>query len=148
MADSSVCRNSKCSAIDKSGSLFSNTVGAAAKKIQEAVEKVSDEMVRAYLDYLKRLPEVGIFRSLDNNGRPKENFFGNPNLAIVSWTALPLYGMDFRWGKEIHMGPGSTWFNGKIFIIPSHDGDAAFNIAIWLEEEHMADFKKCFYNDI
>ncbi|KAH6834068.1 hypothetical protein C2S53_013355 [Perilla frutescens var. hirtella] len=132
--------------IDKSGSLLSNTVGAAAKKIREAVEKVSDETVRAYLDYLKGLPDVGIFRSLDNNGRPKGNFFGNPNLAMVSWTALPLYGTDFGWGKEIHMGPGSTGFDGKIFIIPSHDGDAAFNIAIWLQEEHMADFKKCFYD--
>lgn len=135
-------------ATDKSGSLLSNSIGAAARKIREAVEKVTDESVRGYLDYLKTLPDVGCFRTLDNNGRPKGNFYGNPNLAIISWTALPLYGADFGWGKEMNMGPGSMGFDGKTFIIPSHGGDASFNIAIWLQEEHMGDFKKCFYHNI
>ncbi|KAL8040880.1 hypothetical protein ABFX02_10G129000 [Erythranthe guttata] len=135
-------------ATDTSGSLLSNTIGAAAKKIREAVEKVTDETVRAYLEYLKGLPDVGRFRSLDNSGRPKGDFYGNPNLAIISWTALPLYGADFGWGKEIHMGPGSMGFDGKTFLIPSHEGDGSFNIAIWLQEEHISAFKKCLYNDI
>ncbi|KAL0404231.1 UNVERIFIED_CONTAM: Spermidine hydroxycinnamoyl transferase [Sesamum radiatum] len=135
-------------ATDKSGSLLSNSIGTATKKIREAVEKVTDDTVRAYLDFLKGLPDVGRFRSLDNSGRPKGDFYGNPNLAIISWTALPLYGADFGWGKEIHMGPGSMGFDGKTFIIPSHDGDGSFNIAIWLQEEHMGAFKKCFYDDI
>nr|WEX29776.1 hydroxycinnamoyl-CoA salidroside hydroxycinnamoyl transferase [Rehmannia glutinosa] len=135
-------------ATDNSGSLLSNSIGAASKKIREAVEKVTDDTVRAYLDFLKGLPDVGRFRSLDNNGRPKGDFYGNPNLAIISWTALPLYGADFGWGKEIHMGPGSMGFDGKTFIIPSHDGDGSFNIAIWLQEECMGTFKKCFYDDI
>lgn len=135
-------------ATDTSGSLLSAPIGAASKKIREAVEKVTDNTVRAYLEFLKELPDVGRFRSLDNSGRPKGDFYGNPNLAIISWTALPLYGADFGWGKEIHMGPGSMGFDGKTFIIPSHEGDGSFNIAIWLQEEHMGGFKKCFYDDI
>ncbi|KAL0451285.1 UNVERIFIED_CONTAM: Spermidine hydroxycinnamoyl transferase [Sesamum latifolium] len=135
-------------ATDESGSLLSNTIGTASKKIREAVEKVTDDTVRAYLDFLKGLPDVGRFRSMDNNGRPKGDYFGNPNLAIISWTALPLYGADFGWGKEIHMGPGSMGFDGKAYIMPSHDGDGSFNIAIWLQEEHMGAFKKCFYDYI
>ncbi|GFP94804.1 spermidine hydroxycinnamoyl transferase [Phtheirospermum japonicum] len=135
-------------ATDKSGCLLSSSIGTACKKIREAVEKVSDDSVRGYLDFLKALPDVGRFRTLDNNGRSKGDFYGNPNLAIISWTALPLYGADFGWGKEIHMGPGSMGFDGKTFIIPSHDGDGSFNIAIWLQEEYMGAFKKCFYDDI
>ncbi|CAA3002534.1 spermidine hydroxycinnamoyl transferase-like [Olea europaea subsp. europaea] len=135
-------------AADNSGNLLSTPIGSAARKIRAAVEKVTDETVRGYLDFLKGLPDVGRFRSLDNNGRPKGDFYGNPNLAIISWTALPLYGADFGWGKEIHMGPGSMGFDGKTFIIPSHDGDGSFNIAIWLQEENMGSFKKCFYDDI
>jgi shikimate O-hydroxycinnamoyltransferase len=135
-------------ATDKSGNLLSSSIGTVCKKIREAVEKVTDESVRSYLDFLKGLADVGRFRTLDNNGRPKGDFYGNPNLAIISWTALPLYGADFGWGKEIHMGPGSMGFDGKTFIIPSHDGDGSFNIAIWLQEEHMGGFKKCFYDDI
>ncbi|KZV19184.1 spermidine hydroxycinnamoyl transferase [Dorcoceras hygrometricum] len=110
--------------------------------------KVTDETVRAYLDFLKGLPDVGRFRSLDNNGRPKGDFYGNPNLAIISWTALPLYGADFGWGKEIHLGPGMMGFDGKTFIIPGQNGDGSFNVAIWLQEEHMPAFKKCFYDYI
>ncbi|KAL2482806.1 Spermidine hydroxycinnamoyl transferase [Forsythia ovata] len=135
-------------ATDTSGNLLSDPIGAASRKIRAAVEKVTDETVRGYLDYLKELRDVGRFRSLDNNGHPKGDFYGNPNLAIISWTALPLYGADFGWGKEIHMGPGSMGFDGKTFIIPSHDGDGSFNIAIWLQEENMGAFKKSFYDDI
>ncbi|XP_073067049.1 spermidine hydroxycinnamoyl transferase-like [Primulina eburnea] len=135
-------------ATDNSGNLLSSSLGSASKKIREAVEKVSENTVRSYLEFLKNLPDVGRFRSLDNNGRPKGDFYGNPNLAIISWTALPLYGADFGWGKEIHMGPGPMGFDGKTFIIPSHNGDGSFNIAIWLQEEHMPEFKKCFYDQI
>ncbi|KAK6156631.1 hypothetical protein DH2020_010879 [Rehmannia glutinosa] len=110
-------------ATDNSGNLLSNSIGMAARKIREAVEKVTDDSVRDYLDFVKGLPDVGRFRSLDNNGRRKGGFFGNPNLAIISWTKLSLYGADFGWGKEIHMGPGMQSSDGKTYIIPSHDGD-------------------------
>ncbi|KAK6136408.1 hypothetical protein DH2020_029829 [Rehmannia glutinosa] len=135
-------------ATDNSGNLLSNSIGMAARKIREAVEKVTYDSVRAYLDFVKGLPDVGRFRSLDNNGRRKGGFFGNPNLAIISWTKLSLYSADFGWGKEIHMGPGMQSSDGKTYIIPSHDGDESFNIVIWLQEQHMGAFKKCFYDDI
>lgn len=135
-------------ATNHSGNLLLNSLGMASRKIREAVGKVTEETVRAYLDFLKGLPDVGRFRSLDNNGRPKGDFYGNPNLAIISWTALPLYGADFGWGKEIHLGPGMMGFDGKTFIIPGQNGDGSFNVAIWLQEEHMPAFKKWFYDDI
>ncbi|XP_041996954.1 spermidine hydroxycinnamoyl transferase-like [Salvia splendens] len=135
-------------ATDKSGSLLAEPIGAASRKIREAVEKVTDEGVRGYLEYLKKLDDVGRFRSLDNNGRPKGDFYGNPNLAIISWAGLPLHGTDFGWGNEIHVGPGPMGFDGKTFIIPDREGDGAFNVAIWLQEDHMPAFKKCFYNNI
>ncbi|KAL7097278.1 hypothetical protein ACP275_10G134500 [Erythranthe tilingii] len=135
-------------ATDTSGSLLSNPIGAASRKIREAVEKVTDDTVRAYLDYLKELPDVGRFRSLDNNGRPKGDFYGNPNLAIISWMSLPLYGADFGWGNEIHLGPGPMGFDGKTFIIPTREGDGSFNVAIWLQEEYMAAFKNFLYDGI
>ncbi|KAK6156638.1 hypothetical protein DH2020_010886 [Rehmannia glutinosa] len=124
-------------ASDNSGNLLSKSIGTASKKIREAVEKVTDDTVRAYLDFLKGLPDVGRFRSLDNNGKPKGDFYGNPNLAIISWTGLPLYGADFGWGSEIHLGPGPMGFDGKTFLIPGREGDGSFNVAIWLQEEHM-----------
>ncbi|GER39516.1 HXXXD-type acyl-transferase family protein [Striga asiatica] len=135
-------------AMDTSGSLLASPIGNACWKIREAVEGVTDGSVRGYLDFLKGLSDVGRFRSLDNNGRPKGDFYGNLNLAIISWMGLPLYGTDFGWGSEVHVGPGQMGFDGKTFIIPGREGDGSLNVAIWLQDEHMGAFKKCFYDDI
>ncbi|KAL7170713.1 hypothetical protein ACSBR2_035568 [Camellia fascicularis] len=77
-------------------------------------------------------------------------FYGNPNICITDWTRLPLYGVDFGWGKEIYMVPGAIGYDGKAFILPGHDEDGSFLFLIpWrLQETHMDAFKKFFYNDI
>ncbi|XP_047947024.1 spermidine hydroxycinnamoyl transferase-like [Salvia hispanica] len=133
---------------DTSGSLVSEPIGAVARKLREAVEKVGDEGVRGYLEYLSKLEDVGRFRSLDNEGRPKVAYYGNPNVVIISWVGLPLYGTDFGWGNEVHVGPGSVGFDGKAYILPHLQEDGAFQVAIWLQENHMQAFKTCFYHNI
>ncbi|XP_057767796.1 spermidine hydroxycinnamoyl transferase-like [Salvia miltiorrhiza] len=133
---------------EKSGSLLSNPISAASRKIREAVEKVTDDAVRGYMDYLKKLPDVGRFRSLDSEGRPKRGLLGNPNVVIISWAALPLLGTDFGWGKEMNVGPGPIGLDGKSYILPGDGGDGGLNVAIWLQEDHLDEFKKCFYDDI
>lgn len=57
-------------------------------------------------------------------------FYGNPDMEITSWATLPAYGADFGFGKEIHMGPRAVGFDGKSFILPSHDEDGSFTIAL------------------
>ncbi|KAI8570282.1 hypothetical protein RHMOL_Rhmol01G0022300 [Rhododendron molle] len=75
-------------------------------------------------------------------------FLGNPNMVITSWIGLPLFGVDFGWGKEIYMGPGAMPFDGRSFIFPNHDEDGSFDVPFRLQVEHMDAFKKFFYENI
>lgn len=81
-------------------------------------------------------------------GSTQGAFLGNPNIAITSWIGLPLFGVDFGWGKEIYMGPGAIGHDGKSFILPSRDEDGSFDVPIRLQVEHMDAFKKYFYEHI
>ncbi|XP_073152782.1 spermidine hydroxycinnamoyl transferase-like [Henckelia pumila] len=75
-------------------------------------------------------------------------FYWNPNLGVVSWMALPLYGTDFGWGKEIFMGPGSYDCDGDSLILPGRDGDnGSIVVGLCFQAACMEDFQKFFYQD-
>ncbi|KAH7861066.1 hypothetical protein Vadar_021228 [Vaccinium darrowii] len=134
--------------IATSGELLSKPLGYGCSKIREAIEKVTDEYVRSLLAYLKREEDLSKFRYSHVVGSIQGAFLGNPNLAITSWIRLPLFGVDFGWGKEIHMGPGTIGYDGKSFILPSRDEDGSFDVPFRLQVEHMDAFKKFFYEHI
>jgi shikimate O-hydroxycinnamoyltransferase len=60
---------------------------------------------------------------------------------------LPIYGLDFGWGKEVYMGPGTHDMDGDSLLLPSHDDDGLL-VAICLQEVHVDAFKRHFYQDI
>lgn len=137
------------------GDLMSKPLGYASSRIREAIEKVSDEYVRQVNDYFKKQEDLTRFQDLygmignvvvDDD---KEPFYGNPNLCVVSWLTLPIYGLDFGWGKEVYMGPGTHEIDGDSLLLPSHkDDDGSLSVAICLQEVYMDAFKRHFYEDI
>ncbi|XP_071930536.1 hydroxycinnamoyl-CoA:piscidic acid hydroxycinnamoyltransferase-like [Coffea arabica] len=130
------------------GDLQSRPLSYASSKIKEAIENVTDEYVRSYLVCMKNIPEVSSSRHFHTVGCPQGLFLGNPNLLVTSWVGLGLYKADFGWGNEIFMTPGSVGYDGKLFIIPSPNGDGSFFIPLRLQVEHINAFKKHFYEDI
>ncbi|KAI8570288.1 hypothetical protein RHMOL_Rhmol01G0022800 [Rhododendron molle] len=131
-----------------SGELLSKPLGHGCSKIREAIETVTDEYVWSSLAYLKREKDLSKFRYSHVVGSTQASFLGNPNIAITSWIGLPLCGVDFGWGKEIYMGPGTIVFDGKSFIFPNRDEDGSFDAPFRLQVEHMDAFKKFFYENI
>lgn len=130
------------------GDLVSRPLGYASSRIREAIEKVNDEYVRSGIEFLKRQKDLSVFQDLHAIGSEKGPFYGNPNLGVVSWLTLPIYGLDFGWGKEVYMGPGTHDFDGDSLLLPGPDGDGSLLVAICLQETHMDAFKKHFYQDI
>lgn len=61
---------------------------------------------------------------------------------------LPLKGIDFGWGKEIHAGPGSVAFDGKSFIMDGPNEDGSLIVALRLQVGHMDTLRELFYKDI
>ncbi|CAK8564109.1 unnamed protein product [Lathyrus sativus] len=136
------------------GDLVSKPLGYASSRIREAIEKVNDEYVRQVFDYFKKQEDLTKFQDLhamignDNDDDDKGSFYGNPNLCVVSWLTLPIYGLDFGWGKEVHMGPGTHEIDGDSLLLPSHEDDGSLSVAICLQEVYMDAFKRHFYEDI
>lgn len=57
------------------------------------------------------------------------SLYGNPNRRVVSWLTLPMYELDFGWGKELWMGPGPIDIDGDCIILPGRDGDGSVLVA-------------------
>ncbi|KAE9462544.1 hypothetical protein C3L33_05535, partial [Rhododendron williamsianum] len=131
-----------------SGELLSKPLGYGCSKIRDAVEKVTDEYVRSFLAYLRREKDLSKFRYSHVVGSTQGAFLGNPNIVVTSWIGLPWCGVDFGWGKEIYMGPGTVGLDGKSFVFPSRDEDGSFDAPFRLQVEHMDAFKKFFYENI
>ncbi|XP_061361656.1 spermidine hydroxycinnamoyl transferase [Gastrolobium bilobum] len=131
------------------GDLVSKPLGYASSRIREAIEKVNDEYVRSRIDFLKNQEDLTRFQDLHAIlGSDKGPFYGNPNLGVISWLTLPIYGLDFGWGKEVYMGPGTHESDGDSLLLPGPDGDGSLLVAICLQVVHMDAFTKHFYEDI
>nr|AKN80439.1 hydroxcinnamoyl-CoA quinate/shikimate hydroxycinnamoyl transferase 2 [Lonicera hypoglauca] len=138
----------RAAATSTSGEILSNPLSYASSKIREAVDKATDEYLRSSMRLVKNLQDVSQYRNFHSPGCTQGAFHGNPNMAINSWTRLPMYGADFGWGKEIYIGPAALGSEGKSVIIHSSQEDDSFDIVLNLQVAHMEDFKKFFYDDI
>nr|QDF44407.1 rosmarinic acid synthase [Phacelia campanularia] len=130
------------------GDLLTKPLSYAASRLRGTAENLTDEYIKSYLAFIKNVPDVSKYRNFHTVGCALGGFYGNPNMESTSWMGLPMYGADFGWGKEIHMGPGAVGFDGKFFVLPTRDGDGSFNVLIRLQVEHMDAFKKFFYEDM
>jgi len=131
------------------GDLMSKPLGYASSRIREAIEKVNDEYVRLGIEYFKKQEDLTKFQDIQVVGNGEKGpFYWNPNLGVVSWLTLPIYGLDFGWGKEVYMGLGiHEELDGDSLLLPSPD-DGSLLVIICLQEIHMDAFKKHFYQDI
>ncbi|KZV36124.1 spermidine hydroxycinnamoyl transferase [Dorcoceras hygrometricum] len=131
-----------------SGDLVTRPLGYAASRIREAINEVSNDFVHSSLDYLKNLKDFSGVQDIHPTNTNQGPFYGNPNLGVISWMTLPVYSLDFGWGKEIYMIPGTHASDGDSMILPGHDGDGSVVVALCLQADRMDDFKKFFYQDI
>ncbi|KAM4097713.1 hypothetical protein ACJW30_07G022600 [Castanea mollissima] len=125
--------------------LMSKPLSYGSSRVREAIKKVNDEFVNLGIDFLKNQPDLTLFQDIHSVGSTQGPFHGNPNFGVVSWLSLPIYGLDFGWGKEIYMGLGTHDIDGDSLVLASHDGDGSLTVALCLQVAHVDDFKKHFY---
>ncbi|XP_030544190.2 spermidine hydroxycinnamoyl transferase [Rhodamnia argentea] len=131
-----------------SGELVSSPLGCTSSKIRDAIERVTHDYVRSAIKHIREQPDLTLFQDVHALGSTRGPFYGNPNLGVVSWVTLPIYGLDFGWGREVHMGPGNHDFDGDSLVLPSLEEEGGLVVALCLQIAHMEDFKKFFYEDI
>ncbi|KAI4350345.1 hypothetical protein L6164_004809 [Bauhinia variegata] len=124
--------------------IMGNPLSYGAQKIRDGVQTLTNDYCRSSLDFVASQEKVDWLRI----GSVGSNFYGNPNMSIVSWINLPVYDTDFGWGKPLRMVPVMRDGDGKSFIMPTPDGDGSLILALRLQTLHMEAFKKFFYQDI
>ncbi|KAK9671295.1 hypothetical protein RND81_12G019800 [Saponaria officinalis] len=135
-------------ATTKAGDLTTRPLGYACGKIREALDKVNDEYVWANIDFFMTQPDLTPFQDLHAKKGNNGPFYGNPNIGVISWLTLPIYGLDFGWGKEVYMGPGTHDSDGDCLMLPGSISDGSVKVALCLQVAHMDAFKKHFYKDV
>ncbi|KAL8462786.1 hypothetical protein ACS0TY_033705 [Phlomoides rotata] len=133
-------------AVERSGELVARPLSYACSKIRETIESVTSEYVHSAIDYVKNLKDLSYLQDIHAIISNEGPFYGNPNIVVISWVGLPLQGVDFGWGKEVFMAPGTLDCDGDSLILPGYDDDGVVMVVISLQVECMNDFKKFFYH--
>ncbi|MED6133052.1 hypothetical protein PIB30_024731 [Stylosanthes scabra] len=134
------------------GDIISEPLGYTAKKIREAVERVSnDEYIRSQLEHIAEVQDGmdSIRTQFLEKGEYKANasFYGNPNIVLGSWTHFPVYETDFGWGKPNYFGPTYVSPFDMGIVAPSPDGDdGSVLVLLCFQIEHMDKFIKHFWD--
>ncbi|XP_059285617.1 spermidine hydroxycinnamoyl transferase-like, partial [Lycium ferocissimum] len=131
-----------------SGDIASRPLEYAARRVREAIEMVTSDYANSTINFLKNQEDLSKYQDIHAYRSTEGPFYGNPNLGVISWISLPLLGLDFGWGKEIHMSPGTHEYDGDCVILPGSEGDGSLTVAIILQDAHVEAFKKFFYEDI
>lgn len=136
-------------AVSTSGELVSKPLGFACGKIRDAIQNSTSDYMNSAIDFCKNQQDLTKFQDIYTlRGTDEGPSYGNPNLSLVSWLTLPIYGVDFGCGKEIYMGPGSLDCDGDAYLMQSHDSDGSLVLAICLQVAHIKAFQRYFYEDI
>ncbi|CAN4084741.1 unnamed protein product [Withania somnifera] len=131
-----------------SDDIISSPFECAARRVREAIEMVTSDYANSTINFLKKQEDLSKYQDIHAIRSKEVPSYGNPNLGVISWISLPVLGLDFGWGKEIHMSPGIHEYDGDCVILPGNEGDGSLIVAIVLQDIHVDAFKKFFYEDI
>lgn len=133
-------------ATSTAGELVSKPLGYGASRVRDVINKITNTYMFSAIEYLKKQQDLRRFRFLYLSS--PEDFIGNPSVWFLSWLNLPMYDMDFGWGKEAYFGPGELKLEGESVLFESRDGDGSLVLLICLFIKHVDAFKKYFYEDL
>ncbi|MED6185023.1 hypothetical protein PIB30_052995 [Stylosanthes scabra] len=132
------------------GDIISESLSYAAKRIREAVERISnDEYIRSHLEFVARQERVDLIRTQfleKGEYRANVSFYGNPNITLGSWTRMPVYEADFGWGKPDYSGPTYVSPFDIGIVAPSSEGDGSVVVLLCFQIQHMQNFIKHFWD--
>ncbi|VAH85343.1 unnamed protein product [Triticum turgidum subsp. durum] len=120
---------------DQVRDIESEELGSVAHRISGAVGRMDDELVRSAIDYL------------EINGKSKQPPSSMPEteLRVVSWLGMPVYDVDFGWGKPLVMHRAVQQRAGMVYLMDGVSGSGGVRILVSTEAVILNDFQRLLY---
>lgn len=117
----------------------SNPIKIVANTVKAAIDGITDEFIRSFIDYVEVNKDKGLFpvREL-----PKSD------LRITSISGMPVYDADFGWGAPQLMTWAEANGNRVVYIINESGKDAGLAAYVLLDYATMQKFKKVFQEEL
>ncbi|XBI33074.1 hypothetical protein VPH35_056437 [Triticum aestivum] len=99
-----------------------------AGQISSAVRRMDDELVRSVIDYF-----------------PAPGRMPDTELRVISWLGMPVYNVEFGWGKPLVMLRAVSERAGFVYLMDSGKGDGSVRVLMCTEAAILNDFQRLLY---
>ncbi|KAF7033627.1 hypothetical protein CFC21_044714 [Triticum aestivum] len=110
-----------------------------AGQISSAVRRMDDELVRSVIDYFV----MTILRSTSHEPAPGR--MPDTELRVISWLGMPVYNVEFGWGKPLVMLRAVSERAGFVYLMDSGKGDGSVRVLMCTEAAILNDFQRLLY---
>ncbi|XP_039131284.1 putrescine hydroxycinnamoyltransferase 1-like [Dioscorea cayenensis subsp. rotundata] len=124
------------------GDLVSKPFEYGVAEIEETVNSLDDEHIRSLVDLLE-------IRMSDKEKVLGSRAIKDVDFLLVSWLALPIYEVDFGWGKPWFMRRACMSYVGQAYVMRGGvENSGGVSVSVAFEREKMVRFKEIFYKDL
>ncbi|CAD6269662.1 unnamed protein product [Miscanthus lutarioriparius] len=128
--------------VTKVKDIVSSPLGTVADTVSAAVAPLSDEYIRSLADYLEQAMSDGRGVHLGQWA------ISDTDLLVVSWIGLPIYDVDFGWGRPSFVSRALLDQSNLLYLVSSPDDDGRLNVTVSMEPQALSRFKKLFYEGL
>ncbi|KAF7040569.1 hypothetical protein CFC21_050461 [Triticum aestivum] len=107
-----------------------------AGQISSAVRRMDDELVRSAIDYFE-LTEI--------DSKPAPGRMPETELRVISWLGMPVYDVDFGWGKPLAMLRAVSERAGFVYLMDNGKEDGSVRVLMCTEAAILNDFQHLLY---
>ncbi|CAM0877002.1 unnamed protein product [Alopecurus aequalis] len=119
----------------------SEDLPSVAARITGAVRRMDDELVRSAIDYLE-------LTLAETDGQPAPAPAGcmpETELRVISWLGMPVYDVDFGWGKPLVMLRAVSERAGFVYLMDGGKGDGGVRVHMCTEAAVLSDVRRLLY---
>ncbi|KAJ3697303.1 hypothetical protein LUZ61_001008 [Rhynchospora tenuis] len=127
------------SATSEVSQIISNPVHVVAEVVQAAVDGVTDEFVRSFIDYLEMMQGKSLRLTLESE---------ESDLRIATISGMSVYEADFGWGAPKKATWAEATGNNVIYVVDEPDKNEGWQVYAILDATTMPQFVKAFYMEL
>ncbi|KAK1643295.1 hypothetical protein QYE76_061100 [Lolium multiflorum] len=117
----------------------SENLSSVTGRITGAVRRMDDELVRSAIDYFELT--LG-----ETDGQPAPaGCMPETELRVISWLGMPVYDVDFGWGKPLAMVRAESERAGFVYLMDGSQGGGGVRVHICTDAEILSDFQRLLY---